>query len=551
VSLVLVPLASDSFQRANVDPLTTPWALDTYGDPGFEIVSDLCNPTTGATCAQFYTYTMPNDQYASIKVFGGLQSEWQMGVGIRMTDSGVTVFDLPGYTLWVEGSYTSGEINAITVFAAGSEILFLLGTGITLASGDVFTLAVQGTTVSVLHNGVVLSSVTNTTYSSGSALMLSYNTGPGDLTVSNFTLGSIGYSVSGNCGIGGATVAYTGTASGSVTADGSGNFSIGVANGTYTLTPSLLNHSFSPTSQNVTVSGSNVTGVNFIDGVQYAPGTQPAQMFSSPNTNGKYVVLDNGAPSASVTANTPKIQSVQFDNAAATSCAFTSNNTKGNFLVAAFQGNVGGSSVVTDSNKNNWILASSQITTAGTSYTQIWFAANCSAGANTVATTNSESLLVIAEYSGVQGVPLAQTGTGSGSSENYSVPVTIQAPYALLIGVVANDTGSVTDTVSGSFTDEANAGGVVFLADQIVSLPGTYTYGGTLSSSSQFAACVAVFLPQQSNSWTGDRFSANSGAIASNGSTNTYSNESVPDFLASGKSLTASTGAVIRYKNPS
>jgi hypothetical protein len=73
-----------------------------------------------------------------------------------------------------------------------------------------------------------------------------------------------GFSISGNAGAPFATIAYTGPSSGSVTADGSGNFTIvGLANGSYTLTPSEAGYTFSPTSQVVVVSGSNVTGVNF------------------------------------------------------------------------------------------------------------------------------------------------------------------------------------------------------------------------------------------------------------------------------------------------
>lgn len=72
------------------------------------------------------------------------------------------------------------------------------------------------------------------------------------------------FSISGSAGVAGATVSYTGTSSGSVTADGSGNYTIpGLANGSYTITPSLAGYTFSPTSQSETISGSNITGVNF------------------------------------------------------------------------------------------------------------------------------------------------------------------------------------------------------------------------------------------------------------------------------------------------
>lgn len=72
------------------------------------------------------------------------------------------------------------------------------------------------------------------------------------------------FSISGNAGVAGATVAWNGTSSGSTTADGSGNYTIsGLANGPYTITPSKTGYTFSPTSASEIVSGSNITGVNF------------------------------------------------------------------------------------------------------------------------------------------------------------------------------------------------------------------------------------------------------------------------------------------------
>jgi hypothetical protein len=82
--------------------------------------------------------------------------------------------------------------------------------------------------------------------------------------IASFTAITV-HSISGSAGAAGATVTYTGTASGSVIADSLGNYSItGLADGSYTLTPSLSGgYTFTPASSNVNVSGSNVTGVNF------------------------------------------------------------------------------------------------------------------------------------------------------------------------------------------------------------------------------------------------------------------------------------------------
>jgi hypothetical protein len=59
-------------------------------------------------------------------------------------------------------------------------------------------------------------------------------------------------------------VALSGSVTSSTTADALGNYTFtGLTNGTYTVTPSKSGVIFSPTSQNTTVNGSNVSGVNF------------------------------------------------------------------------------------------------------------------------------------------------------------------------------------------------------------------------------------------------------------------------------------------------
>ncbi|HKR63497.1 MAG TPA: pre-peptidase C-terminal domain-containing protein [Thermoanaerobaculia bacterium] len=69
------------------------------------------------------------------------------------------------------------------------------------------------------------------------------------------------YSISGNAGTSGATVT---AGSQGATSDASNNYTIsGLANGTYTVTPSKSGCTFSPTSQSISVTGANVTGINF------------------------------------------------------------------------------------------------------------------------------------------------------------------------------------------------------------------------------------------------------------------------------------------------
>lgn len=77
-------------------------------------------------------------------------------------------------------------------------------------------------------------------------------------------------SISGNCGLAGATVYTIGALSAgvftkaTVTADGTGAYSLGsLPNGNYQVTPYSPGYTFSPAFSSQTISGSNITGVNF------------------------------------------------------------------------------------------------------------------------------------------------------------------------------------------------------------------------------------------------------------------------------------------------
>jgi carboxypeptidase family protein len=75
---------------------------------------------------------------------------------------------------------------------------------------------------------------------------------------------SISGTISPTAGGSGATVSLSGVASASTTSDGSGNYTFtGLSEGAYAVTPGKPGFTFSPTSQSATISGANVSGVNF------------------------------------------------------------------------------------------------------------------------------------------------------------------------------------------------------------------------------------------------------------------------------------------------
>jgi len=142
------------------------------------------------------------------------------------------------------------------------------------AAGELFILAGVALTAPTWAAGTSISTVL---YGGARAANLGYNLsgGSGSLTPT-MTIASAanagvvaaftpGFTISGNIGVPFGLVSYTGTVSGSVQADASGNYTIPtLGNGSsLTITPSANGVTFSPTNSSQTISGANITGVNF------------------------------------------------------------------------------------------------------------------------------------------------------------------------------------------------------------------------------------------------------------------------------------------------
>ena len=105
-------------------------------------------------------------------------------------------------------------------------------------------------TVSYNWSGTVTPSRTGYTFSPPNR---SYTNVLADLTGQNFTATPITYTISGNTGVGGATLSYTDGTPKTATSDDSGNYSfIASYNWSGTVTPSLTGYTFSPTNRSYT-----------------------------------------------------------------------------------------------------------------------------------------------------------------------------------------------------------------------------------------------------------------------------------------------------------
>jgi hypothetical protein len=115
---------------------------------------------------------------------------------------------------------------------------------------------------------------------------------------------SISGTISPATGGNGATITLSGTANATTTANSAGAYTFtGLANGTYTVSPSHAGFTFNPASQNATISGANITGLNFAATAQAGP-TFSISGTISPGVggNGATVTL-GGAANVTTTAN--------------------------------------------------------------------------------------------------------------------------------------------------------------------------------------------------------------------------------------------------------
>jgi hypothetical protein len=175
----LTPIGSDSFNRANENPLnSTNWSDISILGGGLQIISDQCVPTqNSAQLAEFFNTSAPNDQFSQATL-AAIQSNSYVSLFCRYQGGS----SLAGYELKLR--------------AGSARIQFFEGTSLGSVSdtthvNDIYALAVVGTTLYAIKNGTSVLSVTDSTYSSGSTgLGLDSVSTVTDTAVINFVMGS-------------------------------------------------------------------------------------------------------------------------------------------------------------------------------------------------------------------------------------------------------------------------------------------------------------------------------------------------------------------------
>jgi hypothetical protein len=225
------------------------------------------------------------------------------GAGIWALDQMVGATTQTSGTTVTTGSVTPSQVGDVIIGGIGSFASIGPGSvnngftgGQGVAAGSALSQRLSGSPCPSLAGYLI--------DSASSSINVTFSSVPSNAdwiwAIAAFKLTPTVFNISGNAGVAGATVSWSGLASGSTVADGSGNYTIpNLANGSYTITPSLATYTFSPTSSSQTVAGANITGVNFIatQQVTAVPTFSPvAGAYSSPQS----VTILDSTPGSSI-----------------------------------------------------------------------------------------------------------------------------------------------------------------------------------------------------------------------------------------------------------
>lgn len=153
-------LASDNFDRANENPIASPWVSS--GQVSMQIVTNVAVSVNAAQDgAAYYTLSWPNNQYsqATINTTATAGGGTGCGLSFRQTNSSNgyrVVIDDAGSNNVELGKFVSGSFSSIWVRTSA------------FTTGDTFRAEISGTTIKVFVAGVqVGADTTDSSLSSG------------------------------------------------------------------------------------------------------------------------------------------------------------------------------------------------------------------------------------------------------------------------------------------------------------------------------------------------------------------------------------------------
>lgn len=164
VTPVVVPTWTDNFNRANEDPIASPWnavwaAQDLLGrllDNG--VATDNNTDLGGGYNKYTGALTCANDQSATVTLMNWTGDRDTAGPAVRISADGLSAYFVLAQRYGPTIYWRLHEIPGWGTLVSGTE---------TFSSGDTIKLDATGSTLTVYKNGVSIGSATDTTIASG------------------------------------------------------------------------------------------------------------------------------------------------------------------------------------------------------------------------------------------------------------------------------------------------------------------------------------------------------------------------------------------------
>lgn len=180
--------SSDTFQRADVNPLAPGWVKPT-GFPvndALQLLSHAAQAQSGSDIAAgTYVGTWPANQYSEVAMGADPSSSNFLGPAVRMGNG------LNGYMAEVTGPINAGTTIHIVAYVGGTSTT-LTTIGVTINTGDLVRIRAQGTTITVSVNGTDIGNVTDSTVTSGAPGIFINNGSSGLGSVTSWSGGIFG-----------------------------------------------------------------------------------------------------------------------------------------------------------------------------------------------------------------------------------------------------------------------------------------------------------------------------------------------------------------------
>lgn len=191
-------VASDDFNRADVDPITGNWTDLNGANSRIKILSNAIQASHGNNAAARWTGTgtFTNDQYSSVQIPTWRNTSSRIGAIVRASADTAANRDHYGYRI----TDTVPSTTVLFKIVNGTETSLDSSTSVTWTNSDRVECESEGTTIRGLKNGTSQISVTDSALTTGQPGVTAYYAGGTAVQGDNWEAGSLAAAAGGGVG---------------------------------------------------------------------------------------------------------------------------------------------------------------------------------------------------------------------------------------------------------------------------------------------------------------------------------------------------------------